>query len=433
MSGLARLLVEMGCVVSGSDARESPVLDQLRGMGVDVRVGHDASFAGGAQFVLWSPAVGPENPELLAARQRGAMLLARPEVLAELGRRQRVVGLTGTHGKTTATSMMVQVLHAAHRDDSRLLGADVIGVGPNGHYGHDDLVLEVDESYGTFALLEPWALGLLNVEADHLDFYGSLDVLEGAFASLLERTAGPVVVWSDDPGARRVGELAGRDVVRVGTIDADWMVSEILLERRRARFVLRHGDENLEVGLSVTGAHNVANAAVVAVLARSLGVEAYAIVQGLGAFAGAPRRFDFRGRWRGVDVYEDYAHLPGEIAATVAATRAAGYERITVAFQPHRVTRTVNLADEFAHAFTGVQYVVVSDIYTAGEANPTGVTGELIASKIHATGDVDVTYAGTFDRVLEELERLHGDSDVVLLLGAGDIADLAPRLSGGLN
>jgi UDP-N-acetylmuramate--alanine ligase len=424
----------MGCAVSGSDVADSVVLEELRRAGVATYVGHDPSQGSSAEAVLWSPAIPSDNVELVAARERGATLLTRAEVLACLARRQPVIGLTGTHGKTTATSMMVRVLHAAGRDDSRLLGAAVTGLGANGHWGRDSLVLEVDESFGTFALLEPFALGLLNVEADHLDYYGTLDDLEEAFRELVERTSGPVVAWGDDAGARRVVGRSKRDVELVGTGgDAAWRVSDVQLARRRSRFTLVGSDESFDVELAVTGNQNVANAAVVAVLARSLGVDPPAIVSGLGDFAGAPRRFEYRGTWRGVDVYEDYAHLPGEIAATIAATRSAGYERITAVFQPHRVTRTLHLAPQFATAFEGADHVIITDIYTAGEANPTGVTGEVIASHVVLGSPATSAYAATSDDVLTMLEALHDQSDVVLLLGAGDIASVASELRGGLD
>jgi UDP-N-acetylmuramate--alanine ligase len=435
MSGLALLLAERGNAVSGSDVADTDVLELLRRAGVEVSVGHDASHGATAEVVVWSPAIGADNVELVAARARGATLVNRAELLAWLAHLQPVIGLTGTHGKTTATSMMVQVLHAAGRDDSRLLGAAVTGRGANGHWGRGSLVLEVDESYGTFALLEPYALGLLNVEADHLDHYGTLEALEEAFAGLLARTTGPVVAWADDDGARRVSTRSGADVSLVGTTgECAWRVSATSLARHGASFTLRGPDEAFDVSLSVTGRHNVANAAVVAVLAHALGVEPSAIVVGLRAFAGAPRRFEYRGAWRGVDVYEDYAHLPGEIAATIAATRAAGYERITVVFQPHRVTRTRSLATQFGSAFAGANHVVVTDVYTAGEANPDGVTGEIIAQSIATAGSgVTCTYAPTFADVVETLERLFVESDVILLLGAGDIATVARDLPGGLD
>jgi UDP-N-acetylmuramate--alanine ligase len=305
-------------------------------------------------------------------------------------------------------------------------------VGAQGHWGEGDLLVEVDESYGTFGELHPFALGLLNVEPDHLDFYGSLAALEGAFADLVARTSGPVVAWADDPGAR-IAVSSRADAVLVGiTAASTWRVSEIDLERRRASFRLS-GPSTLRVELRVTGAHNVANAAVVAVLAHELGVPDEAIVRGLSNFVGAPRRYQYRGAWHGVDVYEDYAHLPGEIAATLAATSAGGYERITVVFQPHRVTRTLALVDQFAGAFAGARHVIITDLYTAGEANPDGVTGEFVARALQRFDPaLDTLYCGDLQLVGELLEQLVDDSDVILVLGAGDVGSLISTLSGGV-
>jgi UDP-N-acetylmuramate--alanine ligase len=430
MSGLARLLVEAGAAVSGSDLTDSAVLESLRASGVAVTVGHAADNVD-ADVVLWSPAVAEDNVELVAARASGAVLLSRAEVLAELARERRVIGLTGTHGKTTATSMMVHVLAADGRDPGRLLGADVTGVGANGHWGHGDVVLEVDESYGTFALLEPHALGLLNVEADHLDHYGTLGALELAFAQLVDRTSGPVVLWSDDAGCQRVANIAQRDVVRVGTGGDPWRVGDVAVTRGGATFTLAGPDSSWSLALGVTGVHNVADAAIVAVLANQLGASDDAIRTGLANFRGAPRRFELLGSWRGVDVYESYAHLPGEIAAILSATHAAGYERITAVFQPHRVTRTLALVEDFAPSFDAATAVIVTDVYTAGEPNPDGVTGEIVAEAIIRRGaGVATTYCASLLDVPLSLEALHDRTDVVVLLGAGDVASVASRLRG---
>lgn len=431
MSGVARLLVDAGADVSGSDLNDSSVLEALRARGVVVNVGHDASNAENAEVVLWSPAIATDNVELIAARAGGALLLSRAQILAELALARPVIGLTGTHGKTTATSMMVHVLAADGRDVGRLLGADVLGVGANGHWGSGDVVLEVDESYGTFALLRPHALGLLNVEADHLDHYGTLDALEHAFAQLLDRTDGPVVVWNDDDGSQRVANIVEREVVRVGTGDEAWRVSDVTVSRHDAAFTLHGPRVEMRMLLGVTGEHNVADAAVVAVLASELGVSTDAIATGLANFRGAPRRFELRGSWRGVDVYESYAHLPGEISAILRATRAAGYERITAVFQPHRVTRTLSLVEDFAPSFDVASAVIVTDIYTAGEPNPTGVTGQVIAESIVRRGaGAIITYCASLDEVPAALERFHASSDVVVLLGAGDVASVAAKLRG---
>jgi UDP-N-acetylmuramate--alanine ligase len=435
MSGLAMLLAEMGAQVSGSDLSETEIFEELRARHVTTFVGHDASNVVGADVVLWSPAVALDNVELTAARGAGAELLARAQVFRELATIKRVIGLTGTHGKTTATSMMVQVSLAAGRDDGWLVGAPVLGVGANGHWGDDDLVVEVDESYGTFSELRPYALGLLAVDADHLDHYGTLEALERAFRDLLVRTSGPVVAWGDDAGVQRVVSQVDRDVVLVGaTSEATWRVSDVVLERRHSSFRLEGPDESFEVELRVTGAHNVANAAVVAVLARTIGIDSDAVARGLSNFVGAPRRYQYRGAWRGVDVYEDYGHLPGEIAAILAATRATGYERPTVVFQPHRVTRTLALVDQFASAFEGARHVIVTDLYLAGEPNPDAVTGEIIANAlIRRDPSLDTLYCGDLALVGELLEHLVADSDVILILGAGDVGSVIATLPGGLT
>lgn len=433
MSGLARLLAMRGCAVTGSDERSSAVLDELSAAGVGVRVGHDTNFAEDAQVVLWSPAVAADHVELVAARERGAALLTRAGVIAELARMQPVVGLTGTHGKTTATSMMVHVFRAAGIDASRLLGAPVIGVGANGYWGDGPLIMEVDESYGTFREVAPSSLGLLNVESDHLDYYGDRATLEAAFIGLVERTTGPVSVWADDAGNRRVLSGVARPVTTVGRRDAEWLVTEETVSRRAARFELTGAQgRHLAIDLSVTGAHNIANAAVVATLALNLGVSDEYVIAGLRAFVGAPRRFEYRGRWRGADVYEDYAHLPGEVAATLAATRAAGYQRVAAIFQPHRVTRTIALAEDFATSFANAHWVIVTDIYRAGEANPTGATGQLVASAVAGAFEGRVDYAPTFAEVVATLAT-GPDVDAILVLGAGDVVDVIDLLPGGLD
>jgi UDP-N-acetylmuramate--alanine ligase len=327
MSALAMLLAERGDVVSGSDALDTPVLEELRARNVITFVGHDAHHVEGAEVVLWSPAVAADNVELVAAREAGAELVTRARALALLAAARPVIGFAGTHGKTTATSMMVQVTLAAGRDDGWLVGAPVLGVGANGHWGADELILEVDESYGTMAELQCRALGLLSVEADHLDHYGSLDVLDDAFVDLVARTSGPVVAYDGD-GVRRVAAASNRDVFLVGTAKGSrWRVSDVELERRQSSFRLRGSESSFSVQLRVTGAHNVANAAVVGALASELGIGDEAISRGLSNFLGAPRRYQYRGSWRGVDVYEDYAHLPGEVAAILETARATGYER----------------------------------------------------------------------------------------------------------
>lgn len=429
MSSLAVLLQGYGCVVSGCDAANVGVLAQLRELGVDVTEHHDVAHVAHADVVLWSPAVSRDHVELLAAQSSGRVMLARRDVLAELSTMMRLIGVTGTHGKTTATSMLVQIMAAAGRDDARLLGAPVRGMGFGGHYGPGDLIAEVDESYGAFAELTPYALGLLNVEADHLDHYGSLENLEAAFANVLRRTTGPVVVWTDDPGAARVAAHASRDIVSVGTqAQAWWRLVDEEVNRRGARARLT-GPVDVDIDLAVTGRHNLANAAVAAALALAVGVEATQVTEGLARFRGAPRRFEHVATWRGIDVVDDYAHLPGEIAASVEAAHAANYEKVVAVFQPHRVTRTLSVGADFAPAFDLLDEVIITDVYTAGEANPDGVTGELVANFVNDRGRTRAHYAPTLFEAARALEQHAPPADLILILGAGDVTRVLDHLS----
>jgi UDP-N-acetylmuramate--alanine ligase len=429
MSGVARLLHERGCVVSGSDADMSGVASALATEGIAMGSDTDPLQGSDADVVLWSPAVSLTHPTLTAARERGATLLTRAQMLETLGDLYDVVGLTGTHGKTTATSMMVHIMVGAQRDDSWLLGAEVLGIGANGHAGSSStLVLETDESYGTFDRLSPYALAVLNVEADHLDHYGDLATLESAFAALVSRTRGPVVVWSDDAGVQRVIAQVERSVVTVGTSStAQWRVSDVQLARHGATFSVT-GPVALALSLAVTGIHNVANAATTAVLALSLGIEAEAVTAGLAAFRGAPRRFEFRGRYGNFDVFEDYAHLPGEIAATLKAAKDAGYQRIIAVFQPHRYTRTAAVGEGFAPAFDDADEVIVTAIYTAGEENTAGVRGESVAESLHHRRQQEVPYLATKAEVLTALATRSGDA--LFFLGAGDVGEWAAEVVG---
>lgn len=428
MSGVARLLVQRGCDVSGSDTSRSPVLDDLADVGVTVVADDDLAASADAAVLLWSPAVSLEHPALAAARTRGARLVTRSELFGELSSLYEVIGVTGTHGKTTATSMLAHVYAAADVDASRLLGAEVRGLGPNGVAGTSPfLLLETDESYGTFAAVAPAALALLNVEADHLDHYGSLSALEAAFVDLVTRVRGPVVVWTDDPGARAVANSTPHPVVTVGSESAQWLVTDVILDRRGARFVLR-GPVTLAVSLSVTGHHNVANAATVAVLALTLGLPPTAVATGLQRFRGAPRRFDYLGQWRDMAVYEDYAHLPGEIAATLRAAKDAGFTRVACVFQPHRVTRTLAVGEAFAPAFDEADTVIVTALYDAGEPNPTGVTGEYVAEFLRSRRADVVRYAPTVADVRRALEDV--EADALFFVGAGDVAQVATTLEG---
>ena len=430
MSALALVLAQMGHEVSGSDLRRSTVTDRLERAGVRVEIGHSADALGSAKVVTASPAVPLGNPELIEADRRGLTVVRRPAMMAALTRLRPTAAVSGTHGKTTTSSMLSLILMAADLTPSYLLGADVPGVGAGAQWGTGDLlVMEADESYGAFELLTPALTVVTNVEADHLDHYGTLARLEGAFVELLERTSGSAVVMEDDGGASRVGAAVG--ALRVGTgDDVDAHISSVVLGRSASRFTLRlPSGDTLELLVGSPGLHNVRNAAVAAVAAAELGAAPDAIVRGLERFAGVPRRFEFRGDAAGITFVDDYAHLPAEVDATLAAAAAGGFGRIIAVFQPHRYTRTRNVASGFAGTFALADHVVVTDIYSAGEEAIPGVSGRLVATAAALDRPPGtVHYVADRSLLAEVVLGLLAEGDLCLTLGAGDLTDLPDEL-----
>ena len=428
MSGLARLLKALGHEVTGSDLVDSPTADALRALGIPVAVGHDEANLGDVDLVTASPAVGPDNVELAMAATRGLRVATRAEVLGALCALRETLAIAGTHGKTTTSSMLTLILATAGRAPSWLIGADVAGLGANARLGTGhELVVEADESYGTFAQLTPALCAVTNVEADHLDHYGTLGALHDAFEELLGRSA-TRVVNADDPVASELGARVG--ALRVGAEpDSDVLIGDVRLERASSRFSLRHDGRTIDVRVGAPGTHNVQNAAVAAAVALTRGVEGEAVVEALARFAGVPRRFEFRGEVRGATVVDDYAHLPGEVAVVVATARAGGWRRVLAVFQPHRYTRTSKLAADFAGAFDGADLVVVTDVYGAGEAPLPGVTGRLVADAVaeHA-GAPAVRYVKDRADVAAAVIALLEPGDLVLTMGAGDLTTLADEL-----
>lgn len=424
MSGVVRYFADAGSRVSGSDRSDSVALGQLASRG-SFTVGSNAVAASRADLVTWSPAVDPSvDLDVLAGGQRG---VARPELLALIARHHTTLAVTGTHGKTTASSMLVHIALAAKWNPSWLLGADVRGAGANGHFGGDRLVLELDESYGSFRQTVPHGLAILNVEADHLDHYGTLDALETAFVELSKTTTGPVVLFRD--GVSRDVAAQMPYAITVGfERSSSWCIEDVATSRDGSSCVVRSTDAELQISLSVPGRHNLVNAAVVGVLALSYGASPQEVHAGLSNFRGAPRRFESRGTVSGAQLIDDYAHLPTEIAATLQAARDTGATRILAVFQPHRVTRTTALARDFGPVFAAATDVVVTDIYRAGEPNPAAVTGEIVVDAIRAQRSTPVTYVATLDEVRAEIARRAGDYDMVVVMGAGDIATVVDDL-----
>ena len=444
MSGIARILLARGGQVSGSDAKESRGLLGLRARGARVRVGHDASaldlLPGGATTVVTTVSAIPDtNPELVEARRRGIPVTTRPAVLATLMAGARAVLVAGTHGKTSTTSMLVVALQAAGLDPSFAIGGELNESGANAHQGTAGVfVAEADESDGSLLQYTPDVAVVTNVDADHLDFFGSVQAYAAVFDRFVERIApgGVLVACADDPGAARLADTAealGVRVLRYGrgprcqarllgwTAAATGGVSEVQLR----------GEEHPRtVRLGVPGEHMALNSLGALLAARETGVDLERALTGLATFGGVHRRFQLTGRADGVRVYDDYAHHPTEVRANLLAARAlADGGRVVVVFQPHLYSRTLTFAAEFGAALSLADEVVVLDVYAAREDPVPGVSGALVADAV----TVPVHFQPSLADAPAAVVALAAPGDLVITMGAGDVTMLGPEIVGRLR
>lgn len=429
MSAIATVLVGMGHQVTGSDVKASPVTERLGAEGIGVSIGHDPAQVAGADLVTYSPAVPEDNVELAEARRTGISVVRRSAVLAAIAKSRRCISVAGTHGKTTTASMLSLILVEAGLRPSYVIGADVNETGTNALWDTGDwLVMEADESYGSFGALRSDIALVTNVEPDHLDHYGTFESLTDAFASYLV-SARRRVVSADDPVAARLGAAA--DATTVGTSpDATFRMDGIVAGRSAIGFDLHAPSGTLgRIELAVPGAHNARNAALAAVGAMEVGAHFEAVASALARFAGVPRRFEFRGEAGGVTFVDDYAHLPSEVGATLAAAKAGEWRRIVAVFQPHRYTRTAALAGSFASAFDDADLVFVTDVYSAGETPVPGVSGRLVADAVRRQGGASpVVYVSSRDELRAAVAAMVRPGDLCVTLGAGDLTTLPEEL-----
>jgi UDP-N-acetylmuramate--alanine ligase len=430
MSAIASVLAAMGNEVTGSDLKSSGALDRLAASGVDVHVGHDAALVGRAEVLAVSTAIPTGNPEVVEAAARGLPVLSRAQALASIAARRRCVAVSGTHGKTTTTSMLSLILMEAGLRPSFLIGGDLNEIGTNAVWDTGEwLVLEADESDGTFLHLDSEIAVVTNVEPDHLDFYGDFERLVAAFDRFCTDRPGGVVTGADDTVAARLGVAHGADLVGTGP-EATFRIEALEAGEDGVAFDLRHGEASLgRVTLPVTGANIALNAAVAVVAARRVGVAFEAARRALARFAGVARRYELRGEWRGVQFVDDYAHLPTEVAAVIAAARQSRPARLVVVFQPHRYSRIATLGSGFADAFTGADVVVVADVFAAGEQPIPGVTGAVVAdAALRAHPDADIVYVPGRAELRAHVAALLRPGDLCLSLGAGDLTSLPDEL-----
>ena len=431
MSAVARVMVARGVPVSGSDAKDLPVMRDLAALGARIAVGYDADHVGDADTLVVGSAIRPDNPEVGEARARGLRILHRSEGLAAAMAGNRVLAVAGTHGKTTTTTMATWMLRGAGLDPSFAIGANVPALGVNAAHGTTDVfVAEADESDGSFLNYRPLVEVITNVEADHLDHYGTADAVHAAFddfAGLLP-DEGLLVACADDDGARGVAERrrstaggAGPRVVVYGTADD----ADVRLESGSDGTFLVWDGRRFRLPLAVPGLHNARNAAgAFAAVVLGLGADPERAAAALATFSGAARRFEFKGEASGVRVYDDYAHHPTEVRAALAAARSvAGSGRVHVLFQPHLFSRTREFSAEFAAALSAADSVRVLDIYPAREDPIPGVTSELITAALRPGA-----YAPSPGDAVRMIASDAAAGDIVITVGAGDVTAQGPAI-----
>ncbi|HEX7739847.1 MAG TPA: UDP-N-acetylmuramate--L-alanine ligase [Marmoricola sp.] len=434
LSGIARIMLARGITVTGSDARESATLEALRALGATCFVGHAAAQVAGADTVVVSTAVRADNAEVVEAARLGLRLLPRSAALAAVMAERTVIAIAGTHGKTTTTSLLTVALQHCGADPSFAIGGELNESGSNAHDGSGELfIAEADESDGAFLVYSPYAAVVTNVEADHLDNYGTVEAYRAAFDEFVAKIdpAGFLVACIDDPGAAALADHAtqsGLRVVRVGESEAAEVRAEDLrFEGNRSLFtVVDRGRRLGEVELQIPGRHYVLDAVGALACALRLGFGFSDVARGLASFSGTRRRMEFKGEAAGVRVYDSYAHHPQEIAGDLQAARSvAGEGRVVVAFQPHMVSRTKAFGVEMGRALGAADEVVVMDIYVAREDPEPGVSGAMVAAAVPLPAD-NVVYEPSWAATAAHLVARARPGDIVLTLGAGDVTLLGP-------
>ncbi len=441
MSGIAEVLCTLGYQVSGSDNAENATTRRLATLGASVHRGHAAANVHGADCVVVSSAIRQDNPELAEARAQRIPIVPRAEMLAELMRFRRGIAVAGTHGKTTTTSLLASVLGEGGFDPTFVIGGQLIAAGANARLGSGDwLVAEADESDGSFLRLNPLVAIVTNIDADHLENYGGdFANVKAAFAEFLHRLPfyGLAVLCIDDPEVAALAAQTPRHLMTYGfDARADVRAEDVRQEGACMRFTLCLPDASrTAVELALPGRHNVQNALAAATVGWQLGIEPAAIARALAAFAGIGRRFNLLARLRTpngamVQLVDDYGHHPKELEAVFAAARGGWPDqRLVVAFQPHRFSRTRDLFDDFAAVLSTVDALVLTEVYPAGEAPIVGADARSLARAIRARGRIDPVVVGAASELATVLPDLLRDGDLLLMMGAGDIGHAAQSLA----
>ncbi|MEP6714196.1 MAG: UDP-N-acetylmuramate--L-alanine ligase [Terriglobia bacterium] len=434
MSGIAEVLLNLGYEISGSDLKLTPTTDRLAQLGAKVYEGHNASNVLGAKALVVSSAVDESNPEVQEARRLAIPVIPRGELLAELMRLKYGVAVAGSHGKTTTTSMIATILSHAGMDPTVVVGGKVAAMGgSNARVGKSDImVVESDESDGSFLKLSPILALVTNIDREHLDHYADIEEIRAAFTDFVNKVPfyGAAIMCLDSENVQSILPNVRRRTITYGrSAQAEYQPEDRECSDFHSRFHLHRRAEDLgEFHLNIPGKHNVLNATAAIAAAIELRVEPEVIREGLKKFTGVARRFELRGEARGITVVDDYGHHPTEIRATLQAARSCCHNRVHVLFQPHRYSRTMHLMDDFARAFHAADRVVVLDIYAASEEPIEGVSSQVLVERMRQFGHRGVEYADSPEAgiaaVLKDVEA----GDLILTLGAGSVSLLSDRI-----
>ena len=435
MSGLALLLLGMGHKVSGSDKVTTAETERMQGVGLVFSSPHTAAAVKKADIVVYSSAIKPVNPAYAAAKKAKIPLLRRAECLAAILHTKKGIIISGTHGKTTTSSMTAHVLREAGQKPSHYVGAEIPILGANAKWSEDGdfMVAEGDESDGTLALYHPEHAVILNIEAEHLDFYRDIDHIKEVFTALAGQTTGKLVYCAEDPVALEV--CSGREnAVSYGWEDADYTATDLRDLKGSSAFTVKRKGEMLgDVELGIPGNHNVLNALAAIALADSCGAEFAPVARALATFAGAKRRFETKYLSPNYRIIDDYGHHPSELAATLQTARSLKSKRVVVLFQPHRYTRTQALADDFGKVLQAADLVFITDIYAASEKPIKGVSGETLVEAMKRHGDIPVTSVPDLATAHHAIGHTLQAGDLLITLGAGNVHEAGSRIAADLK
>ncbi|MBN1365359.1 MAG: UDP-N-acetylmuramate--L-alanine ligase [Syntrophaceae bacterium] len=426
MSGIAEVLVNLGYNVSGSDIQPSETTSRLQKIGAKIIIGHAAENIGNADVVVTSSAVKENNPEVTEAHRKSIPVIPRAEMLAELLKMKFSVAVSGSHGKTTTTSMISTVLAQGNLDPTMVLGGKLASIGSNARLGDGEIIVaEADESDGSFLKLSPTIAVITNIDREHLDYYPGITEIKEAFLKFVNIVPfyGCTVICNDNVYVREIISFIKRRFITYGIENpADFCATDVKFTKRKTTYGLLYKGEKLgEVELTVPGLFNVYNSLAAIAVARELNLDFVTIKEGLKSFSGVQRRLEIKGRVGNITVVDDYGHHPTEIKETLTAMRQIWKGRLIVVFQPHRFTRTKALFREFTKAFNGVDILILNDIYPASEEPIAGINSAVLCKAIKNAGHPHVEYIPKMEDIVEYLLKTVKEKDTVATIGAGSI------------